>query len=108
MKVASLKETDLYLPIRDYLRTQGYRVDAEVKNVDIAATKRDELIAIEMKTHFNATLLIQAADRQQIADAVYIALPHPADFRRNRNWRGMCRLLKRLGIGLILVHFLKI
>ena len=107
MMVDSLRETDLFLPIRDYLIAQGYEVNAEVKNCDITAVKGGELVIIEMKTHFNATLLIQAADRQRIADAVYIALPHPADFRRQKNWRGMCHLLKRLEMGLILVHFLK-
>ncbi|MBT3273345.1 MAG: hypothetical protein HN368_09335 [Spirochaetales bacterium] len=107
MRLPSLKESDLYYPIREYLLSQGYKVNAEVKNCDITATRNKELIIIELKTHFNATLLIQAADRQRVADAVYVALPHPADFGKHRNWKGMCNLLKRLGIGLILVHFLK-
>ena len=107
MQIESLKETDLFPPVRDYLVDQGYRVNAEVKGCDITATKGAELIIVELKKRFNATLLIQAVERQRIADAVYIALPHPDDFRRNRNWRGMCHVLKRLEIGLMLIHFLK-
>ncbi|MAG14255.1 MAG: hypothetical protein CMN78_06635 [Spirochaetales bacterium] len=107
MRAEPLRETDLYFPVKEYLIEQGYQVNAEVKGCDITATKGNELVVIELKTHFNATLLIQAVERQRIADAVYIALPHPTDTRRNRNWRGMCHLLKRLEIGLILIHFLK-
>jgi hypothetical protein len=107
MQTTSLKESDLFFPIRDYLTGQGYLVHAEVKNCDITATKDSELIIVELKTHFNATLLIQAADRQRVADAVYVALPYPVNIRKSRNWKGMCYLLKRLGIGLLLVHSLK-
>ena len=100
-------ESDLFTPIRDYLEHQGYHVNAEVKNCDITATRDDDLIVVELKVHFNATLLIQAADRQRVADAVYVGLPYPKDVRRHRNWRGMCHLLKRLELGLIVVQFLK-
>ena len=103
----SLKESDLYGPVRDYLAKQGYRVNAEVKDCDITAIRGDELVVVELKTSFNATLLIQATDRQRMADAVYIALPHPRDKKRLRNWNGMCHLLKRLELGLLLVHFLR-
>ena len=107
MRAEPPKESDLFAPIRDYLDNQGYRVNAEVKNCDVTATRDDDLIVVELKVHFNATLLIQASDRQRVADAVYVGLPYPKDLRRHRNWRGMCHLLKRLELGLIVVHFLK-
>jgi hypothetical protein len=107
MRVASLKESDLYPPIKAYLEDQGYCVNAEVKNCDITASKDDELIVVELKTRFNATLLIQATERQRVADSVYVGLPHPRDHGAMKHWNGMCNLLKRLEIGLILVHFLK-
>ena len=107
MHIKSLKESDLYEPIRIYLEHQEYRVNAEVRDCDMTATRGDELVIIELKTRFNATLLIQAVERQKSADAVYVALPYPKDVKQLRNWRGMCHLLKRLEIGLILVHFLK-
>lgn len=103
----SLKESDLYGPVRDYLADQGYRVNAEVKDCDITAIRGNELVVVELKISFNATLLIQATDRQSMADAVYIALPYPRDKNRLRNWKGMCHLLKRLEVGLLLVRFLR-
>lgn len=97
-----MKESLLYRPLRDYLAANGYTVQAEVHHCDIAAQKDGQLIVIEQKAGFNATLLIQAAERQKYADAVYIAIPAPAG--KPRNWKGMCHLLKRLEIGLILVY----
>ncbi len=92
-------ESDLYPPIRDYLETHGYQVQAEVKNCDIIATKDDELIVVELKTSVNMTLLVQATQRQTIADSVYVAVPSPK--RQNRHWRGIKRVIKRLELGLL-------
>ena len=36
-------ESDLYLPVKDYLEKHGYRVRGEVKNCDVVATKEDDL-----------------------------------------------------------------
>ena len=49
-------ETELYLPVKAFLEAQGYRVRGEVKNCDIAATKDDELLIVELKTSANMTL----------------------------------------------------
>ena len=106
MPVEPLKETDLYPPVKKYLESQGYKVNAEVKQCDVAATRDGELIVVELKKRFNATLLIQAVDRQQAADAVYIALPYPRRIVNKTHWHGMYRLLKRLEIGLMLIRFL--
>ena len=107
MPVEPLKETDLYPPVKKYLESQGYKVNAEVKQCDVAATRDGELIVVELKKRFNATLLIQAVDRQRAADAVYIALPYPRRIVNKTHWHGMYRLLKRLEIGLMLIRFLK-
>lgn len=107
MQIEALKESDLYLPVKEYLEKQGYRVNAEVNNCDITATRDGELLVVELKSRFNAALLMQAADRQRAADAVYVAIPHPRSIRNRKHWNGMCHLLKRLEIGLILVRFLK-
>ena len=101
------RESDLYPPVKKYLEEQGYTVNSEVKHFDVTATKGDELIVVELKARFNATLLIQAADRQRAADSVYVALPSPRDMGGMTHWKGMCHLLKRLEIGLMLIHFLK-
>lgn len=103
------RECDLFAPIAAYLCAHGYTVRAEVKNCDITAVKNDELIIIELKKGFSTDLLIQATQRQRIADTVYVALPvEGAAQRRERyaaRWRGIEHLLKRLEIGLILVSF---
>lgn len=100
-----LMETDLYQPIYDYLTAQGYSVYSEVKNCDITAVKGEELVIIELKTSFNATLLMQATKRQRASDSVYVAIPLPKGGTRSKNWSEMCHLLKRLELGLITVCF---
>jgi hypothetical protein len=107
MKLSDLKESDLSQPVTSYLEENGYSVQCEVHNTDIVAQKDDEILAIELKKSFNATLLIQAVERQKFADSVYVAIPRPNNLRRSKNFKGMCHLLKRLGLGLILVSFLK-
>lgn len=96
-------EMHLYQPLYNYLSAQGYTVRSEVKNCDITAVKGDELIVVEMKRSFNATLLMQAVQRQRLVDSVYVAIPRPKGGKRGSNWYGMCHLLRRLELGLILV-----
>ena len=99
----NITETDLYIPIRNYLEDQGYTVRGEVMNCDIAAVKGDELVMIEIKRSLNIQLLVQATQRQKITDSVYIAIPRPKKSIRASEWRGLRHLLRRLEIGLILV-----
>jgi hypothetical protein len=99
-----IAETDLYRPIRDYLISNGYTVRSEVENCDITATRGEELIIIEMKCRFETRLLVQAAKRQKITEAVYVALPRPKGGTRTRRWRGITHLLRRLELGLIFVN----
>ncbi len=98
-----MRETDLYEPVKDYLMRNGYCVRAEVVNCDIAAVKDDDLIVVELKSGANMRLLVQATDRQQISDSVYVAIPEPA--KRNSHWRGIKRVLRRLELGLLVVDF---
>jgi hypothetical protein len=103
------RECDLSPPIQSYLAAQGYTVRSEVNDCDITALDGENLIVIELKKSFSTDLLIQATDRQRIADTVYIALPvegtHQRKDRYSKRWRGIEHLLKRLELGLILVHF---
>lgn len=93
-------ETELFEPISEYLRMQGYEVNAEVKDCDITATRGDSLIIVELKTSANMQLLIQATDRQRITDSVYVAVP---DQGSNRRFTGIKRVLKQLELGLLIV-----
>ncbi|MGI8907578.1 MAG: DUF2161 family putative PD-(D/E)XK-type phosphodiesterase [Candidatus Sumerlaeaceae bacterium] len=96
-----MREVDLYAPIRDWLVANGYEVRGEVSHCDIAARKDDELIVIELKCRFGIELLVQAVDRQRLADSVYIAVPGPPCGGRSKKWRGFQRLARRLEIGLL-------
>lgn len=102
-----IRETDLFNPIRELLINNGYSVKSEVKNCDITAVKGEELLVVELKSGFNATLLIQAAKRQRVADKVYIAVPMPKTGIFTRKWKDICYLVRRLELGLIVVSFLK-
>lgn len=73
----SLRESDLYGPVRDYLEGLGYEVKGEVRDCDITALRDGELIVVELKRGFTLELVYQAMDRQRIADGVYVAVPLP-------------------------------
>ncbi len=99
----SLKETDLYEPIKIFLEDEGYEVQAEVKHCDIAAIKEGQTLIIELKKSFNLKLVYQALERQSLTDQVFVAIPRPEKGQRDRTWKDMIRLLKRLEVGLITV-----
>ncbi len=44
-----MKESDMYLPIKDFLVEDGYVVRGEVNNADIVAVKGGDMIIVEMK-----------------------------------------------------------
>ena len=98
-------ETDLYPPVRDHLLQQGFAVDSEARHCDVVAVKEHDgdttIVIVELKTSPNLKLLIQATDRQRLTREVLIAVPEPT--RVNNHWRGIERLLRQLGLGLILV-----
>ncbi|WP_250278041.1 DUF2161 family putative PD-(D/E)XK-type phosphodiesterase [[Clostridium] colinum] len=97
-----MKETELYKPIKEYLLKNGYIVQAEVKNCDIACLYENKLIVIEMKKSFNLKLLYQAMDRKVFADKVFVAINRPKNFRKKET-KHMLKILKTMDIGLITV-----
>lgn len=97
-----MKETELYEPIKDYLLKNGYKVQAEVKNCDIACIFENKLIVIEMKKSFNLKLLYQAMDRKAFADKVFVAINRPKNFRK-KEVKHMLKILENMDIGLITV-----
>lgn len=102
-------ESELSAPVGDYLTSLGFTVRAEVRHCDITATLDDVLVVVELKTAFNIDLLTQAVERQSVADAVYVGLPADGTFAKSSRFdkrrRGIETVLRRLGIGLLLVHF---
>lgn len=101
--MTEFKETDLYAPIRAFLEEEGYQVQAEVKHCDIAAVKDGQLVVVELKKAFNLKLVYQALERQSLTDQVFVAIPRPKKGQREKPWRDMLRLLKRLELGLLTV-----
>jgi hypothetical protein len=98
------KETALFAPVADWLRRQGYDVQAEVRHCDVVARKGEELVAVELKRSFSLGLLVQAVRRQKAMDSVYVAVPRPARGRFGKAWRDMAMLLRRLDLGCITVN----
>lgn len=103
-----MRETDLYAPVKAFLEAQGYTVKAEVDGCDVVARRGDEPpVVVELKRALNLELVLQAIDRQQVTDTVYVAVP---DDRRaaartvlHRSRGEVLRLMKLLGLGLLVV-----
>jgi hypothetical protein len=103
-----IRESDLYAPVKALLEGLGYEVKAEVEDCDVVANKPDEpVVIVELKLTFSLDLVLQGIDRQKITDSVYLAVPAPDTMVKRRNWRarqrGLLRLCRLLGLGLILV-----
>lgn len=102
-----LKEEDLYAPVRDYFEGLGYSVNGEVLHCDVTAVKDHVLVVIEMKTSLNLDVILQAVQRQKVADFAYIAVPKNSKIMHKKRWQNICHLLKRLELGLLLVTIKK-
>ncbi|WP_205756246.1 DUF2161 family putative PD-(D/E)XK-type phosphodiesterase [Labrenzia sp. 011] len=98
-------ETDLYLPVKTFLESQGYEVKAEVGAADIVACREGEdPVIVELKTGFTLSLFHQAVDRQSITDAVYVAVARGPGKRFLASLKNNIKLARRLGIGVITVR----
>ena len=95
-------EKDLFLPIKAYFEAYGYTCDGEVQDIDLYMEKGDESVAVELKQELDFKAVQQAALRQKLTDTVYIGIFKPKDMGR-RAFQDKLYLLKRLGIGLIVV-----
>ena len=102
-----IKESDLYEPVKLYLESKGYKVNGEIHSCDLVGQKGTELLVVELKKQLNLEVILQAAERQKIAEIVYIAVLKPANFKKNAKYKRICHLLRRLEIGLILVSLKK-
>jgi hypothetical protein len=99
----NLNETDLYPPVKEFLEKQGYTVKGEVQDCDVVGIRDGDIVVVELKITANLKLLYQANDRKAMTDAVYIALPDDAVVLRRTQYSDFLKLIKRLGIGLLIV-----
>ncbi len=97
-------ETDLYPPIKAMLEAQGFTVKGEIKQCDVMAVRQDDVVVVELKKTLNLTLILQAVERLALTDNVYIAVPADCAPLKKQQ-KSIVKLLRRLGIGLILVAF---
>lgn len=97
-----MQEKDLFLPIKNYFGQYGYVCDGEVGGIDLYMEKGEVSVVVELKLSLDFKSLQQAALRQKIADTVYIGIARPKDMFSHA-FKDKLYLLKRLGIGLIVV-----
>lgn len=101
--MADFKETDLYNPAKEIFEEMGFTVRGEVKDCDLTAVLDGKTVAAELKKSFNITLVYQLLNRQSFADYVYAVIPRPKKGAKDKNWKSMVKLCKRLNFGLITV-----
>lgn len=107
MGMARTRETGLYGPVKQFFEDQGFAVRSEVKDCDLAAVRGDDMVLVEMKSHFNLTLVLQGIDRLQMCDTVYLAVDRAHCRRPLRRWRSIQRLCSELGLGLLTVDLMR-
>ena len=102
-------EEELYAPVKAFFEGQGYAVKAEVRGCDLVAQRGSEPpVIVELKTGFTLPLVLQGIDRLALSDQVYLAVAVAAQPARNSLWRrerrGILKLCRRVGLGLLAVH----
>ena len=102
--VGRMREVDLYPSLKHFLTEQGYDVKGEIEHCDVIAIRGDEpIVVIELKLTINLTVVLQAVDRLQVADTVYIGVPKGIGVLRRRR-REIVKLLRMLGLGLLVIE----
>ncbi len=97
-------ETSLYAPVKAFLEKQGYVVKGEIGRCDVMAVRGDEKpLIVELKTSANMELLLQGVERMSLTETVYLAVPAPRGTSPVYD-RRFQKLLRRVGLGLLLVH----
>lgn len=102
-----MNEIEMYPAIKAYFEELGFKVRSEVRDIDVVAQKEDLLIGIEMKVNLSISLLTQAALRQKTCDLVYLAVPKPKRIVKNKTFKNLLYLLRRLELGLLYVDLAK-
>ncbi len=98
-----MKESDLYLPLKRFLESQGYEVKGEVQDCDVMAVRGEEQpVIVELKLSFNLNVILQAVERLSLTDKVYIGVPRQCK-SLSRQRTHIIKLLRLLGIGLIVI-----
>ncbi len=96
-----MKESDLYLPVKRFLETQGYEVKGEVGDCDVTAVREKETpVVVELKLSLNLDVVLQAVDRLALTPNVYIGVPAQSKILARRR-KQVVKMLRMLGMGLL-------
>jgi hypothetical protein len=105
MAKPTVRETDLYVPLKSFLEDQGYEVKSEIGAADVVGQRgEEEPLIVEMKTGFTLSVVHQAIARQSISDIVYIAIPRGSGAAFRKSLKANLSLCRRLGLGLITIR----
>lgn len=98
-------ELELFKPVCDYFKKQGFKVKGEIKigfcRADLVAFKNDEVIAVELKLKDWKKAIVQAKNYQLGSDFVYIAVPLLRSYNILRKAE---HIFKKEGMGLLVVN----
>ncbi len=101
----SLRETDLYPPVKAFLEDQGYVVKSEVGAVDVMAVRGAEPpVVVELKLGFSLALFHQCLERLKLSDDVYLAVAHKPGKPFAKALKANTVMARRLGLGLMTVR----
>ncbi len=99
----AMKESDLYLPLKQFLESQGYEVKGEVQNCDVVAVRGEESpVVVELKLSLNLDVVLQAVERLSLSPQVYVGVPLGCGALKRRR-RQIIKLLRMLGLGLLAI-----
>lgn len=99
-----MKESDLYLPVKHFLESQGYAVKGEIRDCDVMAVRGKEApVIVELKQYLNLDVVLQAIDRQALSSKVYIGIPHNSRILKKR-LKNIIKLMRMLGLGLLKIN----
>lgn len=96
----TLKERDLFLPVKQLLHELGFPdVYGEVGLIDVVGISDNATVAVEMKLSLNMKVFEQAVRSQRYAEQMYIAVPKRKDYV---TWEKKL-VFEKMGLGLIYV-----
>ncbi len=105
MAKPTLRETDLYAPLKSFLEEQGYEVKSEIGAADVVAQRgTEEPLIVELKTGFSLSLFHQGIARLALTECVYIAVPRGSGAAFRKSLKANTSLCRRLGLGLITIR----
>ncbi len=99
-----MKESDLYLPVKNFLESQNYEVKGEVLDCDLLAIRGEEApVVVELKLSFNINVVLQAIERLSLTSKVYVGIPQGSGTLKKRR-RQTIKMLRMLGLGLLAIE----